>query len=229
MERFLLDMEYLPQGKLSFIKKISEKMSAEDRLNLIKGLIYLGFSTVRQEDVTFASGNIGKKKTTGENKLRVQVSNPALEVFLNKQASKKIKRTFIYALLYSGTNSLIGFQEALKQKDVSKKELERIEKLLFLSGLTDFFENQVTVEIGEVIVRNKLPPKLPISETPNNAVIAVAPAEVKSKVDLTEGGAIKTVPDEIKNNIGSDTLDDKPMEHVSEKKWAKKFAKVDAG
>lgn len=147
MERFLLDIEYLPHGKVLFIEKMSNKLMPEEKLNFIKGLIYLGFSTVRQEDVSFASGNIGKLKTSGENKLRMHLSNPALENFLNKQNSKKVKRSFIYALLYAGVNNFISFQEKLADETINKKELERIERLLFLSGLSSYFDNKVDISI----------------------------------------------------------------------------------
>lgn len=219
MERFLLDLEYLPIGKFKIINKISNELAPEEKLNFIKGLIYLGFSTVRQEDITFASGSIGKKKTSGENKFRVHIVNPALETFLSKHPNKKTQRTFIYALLFSGINNFLKFQETLHAKKANILEIEKIEKLLFMSGMSNFFDNIINIEVSNIVIQSE-------QSTHSN----VKPTKEHTQETSTETGIdTELVQSTYQDKDISNLRDEYPVESTPKRKWANKFSNVDAG
>lgn len=245
MERFLLDIEYLPHGKVLFIDKMTNQLMPEEKLNFIKSLIYLGFSTVRQEDISFASGNIGKLKTSGENKLRMHLTNPALENFLNKQNSKKVKRSFIYALLYAGVNNFISFQEKLADENINKKELERVERLLFLSGLSSYFDNKVDISISNIqsksIINNGLNIKTNVNEETKkskktfkhpteNIQIKPEVIRVNPQDDQEEKQEQEPVIEQV--DSGTEVITEAKSKSSQDKPgtmWASKFNSIDVG
>lgn len=145
MERFQIDLDYLPKKKKDALQFFMDNLAstATDKMNLVCGLIFLGFRTLSGKVNTNIPMYVPVSKSAG-NKIRVNLNDPALNNYLNFFDTQKSKRNCILSLLYKGIGCFEDYSLAIREKDTHKGKgllsADRIEEDVYLSGLTQFFE-----------------------------------------------------------------------------------------
>lgn len=173
MIRIQLDLAKLPVSKQEILAEFLNHFVDDEKNDFIKGLIYLGYITVKQTDLK-AIANISRGSKESSQTFRVCLTNPQLIKLLDTFEKASNRRNFIYALLYSGLSSFSVFSENFMKKDCSAKEIEAIEKNIFLSGLSSQFE-----KLNSSIIKPKTPPK--VSTQNNNKSSSQSLNKEKSK------------------------------------------------
>ena len=144
MIRILLDLDYLPNSKKNTLLDLMQSFSVKEKSDFVRGLIYLGHITLLQRDLNEIANIISENSINPANKIRVHLTNPSLLSLLGAFKTKISRRNFIYALLYSGFGSFIKFK-AVSETKVTKNS-EKIERVIFLSGLSNYFERLASVK-----------------------------------------------------------------------------------
>lgn len=138
MDRYLLDLNQLPLAKTEVIAVITSGYSDAQKTSFIKSLIFLGFSTIKQSDIDVAHANIAKSSGAKSLKVRISLTGTPIANFLSSFKKQSTKRSCVYAFLYAGISNYIEYQQAIKA-NADEKVLKKIEKNLFLCGLSDHF------------------------------------------------------------------------------------------
>lgn len=162
MDRFLLDIENLPKAKKEVILQITSTYPDKRKVAFIKSLIFLGFSTIKQADIDIATANIGKSSNDEAKKYRIILTNTPIADFLKNIKNQTTKRSCVYAFLYAGIASYIDFMTVIHSHSADKKVLENIEKKLFLCGLGEHLNTNLSINIQIT------PPSPPSSSTTLN-------------------------------------------------------------
>lgn len=145
MERFSLDLDHLPKNKKDALRFFMENLTntSADKSNLVCGLIFLGFRTLKGKNFTNMPMNI-PASTSDNFKIRINFTDSALSTYLSYFEAKRSKRNCVLALLYTGICSFEEYSHLIQKKvgTNSKKivSVEQIEEDIYLSGLTYFFE-----------------------------------------------------------------------------------------
>lgn len=146
MDRFLLDLDNLPKAKKEVILAITSSYSEKRKVAFVKSLIFLGFSTIKQNDIDVASANIAKSTNVNSPKFRVILANTPIATFLKTFTNQTSKRSCVYAFLYAGISSYIEYMDVIN-KGGDKKTIDVIEKKLFLCGLSDHLSQNISLNI----------------------------------------------------------------------------------
>lgn len=166
MIRIQLDLAKLPVSKQEILAEFLNHFDDDEKNDFIKGLIYLGYITVKQTDLK-AIANISRGSKESGQTFRVCLTNPQLIKILDTFEKASNRRNFIYALLYSGLSSFSAFRETFLKKECFDKEVDSIEKNIFLSGLTSQFEKLNNSIIKPRPIQKVTPPKNTISRSQN--------------------------------------------------------------
>lgn len=145
MTRFTLDLDSLPMSKKVTLEALLLMCDSNDmeRSNLVLGLINLGYLTLKKQPIDTMAALL-PRLSKSKLKVRVKLNNEVLITHLNQLESTADKKSCLYGLLYSGLCEFSSTSTLYKNLVSSKSELtvqiEELEKLLFLSGLTQYFE-----------------------------------------------------------------------------------------
>ncbi len=145
MERFSLDLDHLPKNKKDALRFFMDSFATTttDKSNLVCGLIFLGFRTLKGKNLSTMPLNI-PTSSSDNFKIRINFTDAALSNYLSLFEAKKSKRNCVLALLYTGICSFEDYSLFIQKKNVKslKKNisLDQIEEDIYLSGLTNFFE-----------------------------------------------------------------------------------------
>lgn len=143
MVRIQLDLTKLPVSKKQALQGFLNYFEESEKPEFIKGLVYLGYITIKQSDLK-SIANINRGSKSDSLTIRISLTNPQLLQVIESFDKAASKRNFTYALLYSGLNSFIEYKIISEKKDIASKDAETIEKNIFLSGLSFFFEKVST-------------------------------------------------------------------------------------
>lgn len=199
-----INLEKLPKTKLIEISKLLEDSSTNEKNNFIRGLIYLGFNTIKNPLSNNIIYNITRSpKTESCNKIRIYISDKKLNDVLSTFDTQSQKRSFIYSLFFSG---LSLFLELLDENSKVRSEMgvSDIEKQIFLSGLSEIFDNYTVAAPRSINKKNLNTYTSPltttelIEKTEPQALKIQAPNEAK----LNHTQVADTPKD---SNLGSDT------------------------
>ena len=215
--RIFINLNKLPTSKKLVVREAFSNYTRSLQKQFLIGLISLGMLTVKQKDVN-AVANIGGagKEQDKDDVFRVSIKNPSICVLFDKLTNNQQKRGFSYAFLYSGIECFFQMQDELRN-DPTPERSDAIEKLVFLSGLTEFFEQDIEVEVRisrpakpmvteEVSISGKAkvaestikPPK------PQVPVIAVAePVQQVASISAEERG-VMLLPSEVDLIVAED-------------------------
>lgn len=200
MERFSLDLDHLPKNKKDALRFFMDSFATTttDKSNLVCGLIFLGFRTLKGKSLTSMPLNI-PTSTSDNFKIRINFTDAALSNYLSYFEAKKSKRNCVLALLYTGICSFEDYSLFMQKKTGKslKKNIsiDQIEEDIYLSGLTNFFE----VYNSDYIVEFNRPQK-----KINNAQI-VSP--LKSATESTNNPLRSSQPNDSSFQIGSNEAD----------------------
>lgn len=173
MERFQLDLDHLPKNKKDALRFFMNNLAntPTDKSNLVCGLIFLGFRTLKGKSFTNMPMNM-PASTSDNFKIRINFSDAALSTYLSYFEAKKSKRNCVLALLYTGICSFEEYSHLIQKKagKNSKKivSVEQIEEDIYLSGLTHFFETYNSDYITEFSMPQKKSNK-PMDESSSSA------------------------------------------------------------
>lgn len=148
MERYLLDLENLPKAKKEVILQITSPLTEQGKTAFVRSLVFLGFAEIKQSKIDVDNANIGKSKHPNPHRVRVVLTNTKISKFLDNYPDQNSKRSCVYAFLYAGINCFIEYMGIL-EKSKNEKELERIEKNLFLCGLGEYFHSEIKLTISQ--------------------------------------------------------------------------------
>lgn len=205
MERYLLDLENLPKAKKEVILQITSPLTEQGKTAFVRSLIFLGFAEIKQSEIDVDNANIGRSKHTNPHRVRVVLTNTKISKFLDKYADQNSKRSCVYAFLYAGINHFIEYMGIL-EKSKNEKELQRVEKNLFLCGLGEYFQSEIKFTISQP---PPTPPQ-PVIKTNKTAEKPETVVDIGNHANTNDGSVDLNQPEILVGLGNQSNVDDKP-------------------
>lgn len=207
MERYLLDLENLPKAKKEVILQITSPLTEQGKTAFVRSLIFLGFAEIKQSEIDVDNANIGRSKHTNPHRVRVVLTNTKISKFLDKYPDQNSKRSCVYAFLYAGISCFIEYIDILgKSKD--EKELQRIEKNLFLCGLGEYFQSEIKFTISQL--PSTPPQQQPVIKTNKTAEKPKTVEDIGDHANMDDRSVDLNQPDILVGLGNQSNVDDKP-------------------